>query len=63
MALKRIGALWANHDEKTKTRYSGKIDLGACGDIDVLIFDNEKQEENHPDLTVHLITKNDPKPT
>jgi hypothetical protein len=60
MALKRIGAFWENQDPKSKTRYSGKIELGALGDIDVVIFDNEKQEEKHPDLTLHLITGEKP---
>ncbi len=60
MALKRIGAFWKNHDPKSKTRASGKIDLGALGEIDVIIFDNEKQEEKHPDQTLHLITRDEP---
>ena len=60
MALKRIGAIWENQDSKSKTRYSGKLDLGALGDIDIIIFDNDKKEDNHPDLTIHLITKDKP---
>lgn len=56
MALKRIGVFWENQDPKTKTRYSGKIDLGALGEVDVIVFDNEKEDEKHPDLTLHLIT-------
>ena len=63
MALKRIGAIWENQEEKSKTRYSGKLDLGALGDIDIILFDNEKKDEKHPDLTIHLITKDDPKPS
>ena len=43
--LKAIGALWENDNPKSKTRYSGKIDLGALGEVDVKVFDNEKQDE------------------
>ena len=52
--LKAIGALWENDNPKSKTRYSGKIDLGALGEVDVKVFDNEKQDEKHPDMTVHM---------
>lgn len=52
--LKAIGALWENDNPKSKTRYSGKIDLGALGEVDVKVFYNEKQDEKHPDMTVHM---------
>ena len=52
--LKAIGALWENDNPKSKTRYSGKIDLGALGEVDVKVFDNEKQDEKHQDMTVHM---------
>jgi len=57
MALKRIGALWKKTDKKGKEYYSGNVDLGALGEIRVMVFENEpKQEENHPDWTIHLAT-------
>ena len=62
MALKRIAVLWEKDDPKTKTRYSGKLDLGPLGDVDIVVFDNDKQDDKQPDMTVHLITKDDPKP-
>ena len=57
MALKRIGALWKKKDKKGKEFYSGNIELGALGDIRVMVFENEpKQEDNHPDWIIHLAT-------
>lgn len=55
MALKRIGALWTKKDKKGKDFMSGSVEMGALGHINVMIFQNEKAEENHPDYTVHLI--------
>ena len=60
MALKRIGALWNNENPKTKTRHSGKIELGALGELDIITLGNEKQDEKHPDLTIHLIMPEEP---
>jgi hypothetical protein len=57
MALKRIGVLWQKQDKNGKEFYSGNIELGALGDIRVMVFENEpKQEENHPDWIIHLAT-------
>jgi hypothetical protein len=57
MALKRIGALWKKKDKKGKDYFSGTIELGALGEIRVMVFENEpKQEQNHPDWTIHLAT-------
>ena len=64
MALKRIGVLWRKKDKNGKDYYSGNVDLGALGEIRVMVFENEpKQEENHPDWTIHLATdeKEEPK--
>ena len=61
MALKRIGALWNKKSEKTGKSYmSGTLEMGALGHINVMVFPNEKAEENHPDHTVHLIIEDEP---
>jgi len=56
MALKRVGALWNKTDKKQKDYMSGTMDLGALGAINVMIFQNDKVEENHPDWAIHLLT-------
>lgn len=56
MALKRIGALWTKSDKNGKEYLSGPLDLGALGETRIMVFENEKAEENHPDFTVHLVT-------
>jgi uncharacterized protein (DUF736 family) len=62
MALKRVGALWNKTDKKKKDYMSGTMDLGALGAINVMIFQNEKAEENHPDWTIHLVTPDESSP-
>jgi uncharacterized protein (DUF736 family) len=60
MALKRIGALWTKKNKKGEDFMSGTVEMGALGHINVMVFQNEKQEENHPDYTVHLVTEDEP---
>jgi uncharacterized protein (DUF736 family) len=60
MALKRIGALWTKTDKNKKNYMSGTVEMGALGHINVMIFPNEKQEENHPDYSVCLIVPDEP---
>ena len=60
MSLKRIGALWTKTDKNKKEYMSGTLEMGALGHINVMIFPNEKQEENHPDHSVCLIVEDEP---
>ena len=55
MPLKRIGALWAKTDKNKKDYFSGTIDLGGLGEMKIMVFKNEKVEENHPDWVIQLI--------
>jgi uncharacterized protein (DUF736 family) len=60
MALKRIGALWNKKDKNNKDYMSGTVEMGALGHISVMVFPNEKQEENHPDYSVCLVVEDEP---
>ena len=55
MALKRIGALWEKTDKKGRDYLSGTIDLGVLGEMNIMIFQNDKVEEHHPDWAIHLV--------
>jgi uncharacterized protein (DUF736 family) len=48
MALKRVGALWNKTDKTGKDYMSGTLELGALGEAKIMVFPNEKREENHP---------------
>ena len=56
MALKRVGALWKKTDKKSREYLSGALDLGALGEARIMVFQNDKQEENYPDYVVSLVT-------
>ena len=56
MALKRIGALWNKKDKNKREYLSGSVDLGMLGEARIMIFPNEKTEENHPDWAINLAT-------
>jgi len=55
---KQIGALWIksyNKDNEEKQFFSGVIDLGAMGEVNIAIFKNDNKRENkHPDYKVVL---------
>jgi uncharacterized protein (DUF736 family) len=58
MANKRIGALWSRTyetDEGEINKYlSGVLDLGAFGEVPIVIFRNgRKSENNHPDMLIY----------
>ena len=57
MALKRVGVLWKKTDKKNREYFSGNIDMGVMGEVPIMIFENEKAEEKHPDYTIHLVTE------
>ena len=56
MALKRIGALWNKKDKKKREYMSGTVDLGMLGEARIMVFANEKTEDNHPDWVISLAT-------
>ena len=57
MALKRIGVLWEKKDKDGKDYYSGSLELGVLGEAKIMVFQNDRKEEaNHPDMVVHLLT-------
>lgn len=56
MALKKVGALWKKTDKKGNEFYSGMVDLGMAGEANVMVFHNEKAEDKHPDMVVHLVS-------
>jgi uncharacterized protein (DUF736 family) len=59
---KQIGALWVKEytkDGEAKKMLSGTLDLGAMGEIDIVIFPNDqKKETKHPDYRIVLGTSN-----
>lgn len=58
MALKNVGALWRK-EGKNGHFYSGTLNLGALGDVNIGIFKTEKGEgdENKPDARICLFEK------
>ena len=61
MALKKIGALWTKESKKGGEFLSGTLDLGVLGEVRIMVFKNEKTEENHPDYTVQLVVPDEEK--
>jgi len=55
---KQIGALWSKtytHEGAERKFWSGVIDLGALGEVNIVIFKNDnKSADNHPDLKIFL---------
>ncbi len=55
--FRRIGALWRKSAKKgtdKKDFFSGTIDLGVLGEVNIMVFENEKTEKNQPDYTIHV---------
>ncbi|WP_319526189.1 hypothetical protein [uncultured Desulfosarcina sp.] len=57
MALKKIGVLWQKKDKNEKDFLSGSIDAGLLGEVKIMIFKNEKADDNQPHFTVHLLSE------
>ena len=53
MSLKQIGALWLK-DGENGSYLAGKLDLGVLGQVNVAVFQNEKDEgdEKKPDASI-----------
>ena len=63
MALKTIGALWLKTKENGTKFFSGTINNGIHGDINVMVFKNdEKQSEKSPDYRIVMATDDERKP-
>ena len=62
MALKNIGALWLKTREDGTKFFSGTINNGIHGDINIMIFKNEKKEsEKSPDYRIAMATDDEKK--
>ena len=55
MSLKKVGVLWKKANKDNKEFLSGKLDLGASGQSTIMVFENNKKEDNHPDYTISMI--------
>jgi hypothetical protein len=53
MALKKIGTLWRKESKKGKY-FTGVLDLGALGEVQVAVFQNDKDnpDDKAPDATI-----------
>lgn len=55
---KQVGALWLKEYEKDgqkKKMFSGELDLGVLGKVNIAVFKNDKKEkENQPDYRIVL---------
>ena len=56
MALKKIGVLWKKNSKQNKEYLTGTLDLGALGESRIMIFPNDKKNDNHPDYTISLLS-------
>ena len=59
MALKKVGVLWKKDSKNNQEYLSGQLDLGALGESKIMVFKNNKKEDNHPDYTISLATDDD----
>ena len=62
MALKKVGALWLK-EKDGKRFFSGKMEFELPAGATVLIYRNDrKQQEKHPDYTIHTFEDDQPAP-
>ena len=58
MSFRQVGVLWKTEPKKGKPYYSGELDLGVLGRINLVMFlENEKDGKHYPDGTIHVQTK------
>ena len=53
MSKRKIGALWSKKTEQGKEYFTGVIS-DLRGDIQIVVFQNEKKSENQPDYDILL---------
>ena len=53
MPKRKIGALWSKKTEEGKEYYGGVIS-DLRGDIQIVVFKNDKKSENQPDYDILL---------
>ena len=62
MSIRQIGVLWKTEPENEKSYYSGELDLGVLGRINLMILLEDKKEGKHyPDGTIHIKVKEEDK--
>ena len=53
MPRRKIGALWSKKTEEGKEYFTGVIS-DLRGDIQIVVFENDKKADNHPDYDILL---------
>jgi hypothetical protein len=62
MQFRQIGVLWKIDPENENPYYSGELDLGVLGRINLAIFlEDKKKGGNYPDGTIHVKVKDEDK--
>ena len=58
--MKTVGALWRKTGKGNKRFLSGTLDLGAMGEISVMIFPNDRKDkkDRDPDFTICMPQNN-----
>ena len=57
MALKNVGVLWAKSNKDGKKFLSGILDNGIHGNINIMVFPNEKgKSDKSPDYRIVMAT-------
>jgi uncharacterized protein (DUF736 family) len=56
--LKKIGVLWKKKDKNKEEFYSGSLDLGVLGTVQLAVFPNNNKKENQPDFAINLMKDN-----
>ena len=59
--MKKIGSLWKKHSKKAGDYFTGTLDLGAMGKVNIGLFKNEKKDpdSNEPDCNLVLFEETD----
>jgi hypothetical protein len=60
MSLKKIGVLWKKADKNGNEFYSGTVDCGVLGNVNLAVFPNTFKEGTQPDFIINLL-ENDEK--
>jgi len=62
MALKKVGALWIKEKDGRKFM-SGKLEFAVPAGASILLYKNDrKQQDKHPDYTLHTFEDDQPAP-
>lgn len=55
MLYRQIAVLWKGEDDRNELYYTGELDLGVFGRVNIAVYIvNNKKAQHEPDATVHV---------